>query len=74
MPGDSLKQEMVADIAAVDALWPLLPTETEIYLLPDGRVVIADMPVELADMVAQLGIIVQASTVAPMPSKTDESA
>ncbi len=57
-----VKQEMVADLAAIDALWPLLPVETEIYLLPDGRVVIADLPVELADMVAQLGTLTQAST------------
>ncbi len=31
------------------------PTETEIYILPDGRVVIADLPAELADLVADLG-------------------
>ncbi len=35
--------------------WPLMPTETEIYILPDGRVVIADMPAELNELVAQLG-------------------
>ena len=35
--------------------WPALPTETEIYLLPDGRVVIADLPAELAPMAARLG-------------------
>ncbi len=35
--------------------WPLMPTETEIYILPDGRVVIADLPAELATMLAQLG-------------------
>jgi len=34
--------------------WPALPTETEIYILPDGRVVIADLPVELAALLAQL--------------------
>lgn len=37
--------------------WPLLPTETEIYILPNGRVVIADLPAELAEMLAQLGEI-----------------
>ncbi len=52
-------------------LWPVLPTETEIYLLPDGRVVIADLPVELADLVIQLGIAEQATTNAP-PSPPDE--
>lgn len=31
------------------------PTETEIYLLPDGTVVIADLPEELAPLVAALG-------------------
>lgn len=34
---------------------PHFPTETEIYILPDGRVVIADLPAELADLVADLG-------------------
>jgi hypothetical protein len=36
-------------------VWPTLPTETEIYILPDGRVVIADLPQELADALAALG-------------------
>ena len=32
--------------AATDTeAWPALPTETDIYILPDGRVVIADLPV-----------------------------
>ena len=35
--------------------WPALPTETEIYILPDGRVVIADLPGELASLVQELG-------------------
>lgn len=37
--------------------WPALPTETEIYILPDGRVVIADLPVELAPLAAALGVV-----------------
>ncbi len=37
--------------------WPTLPTETEIYILPDGRIVIADLPAELARCLADLGII-----------------
>ena len=41
--------------AAALTAWPLMPTETEIYILPDGRVVIADLPAELATMLAQLG-------------------
>lgn len=36
--------------------FPALPTETEIYILPDGRVVIADLPAELAGMAANLGV------------------
>lgn len=43
--------------AAAPTPWPLLPTETEIYILPNGRVVIADLPAELAEMLAQLGEI-----------------
>jgi len=35
--------------------WPLLPVETEIYILPDGRVVVADLPAELAPLLAALG-------------------
>lgn len=40
---------------APPVVWPTLPTETEIYILPDGRVVIADLPQELADALAALG-------------------
>jgi len=43
--------------------WPLFPTETEIYLLPNGQVIIADMPVELADLATALG-----ATAQPMPT------
>lgn len=35
--------------------WPALPTETEIYILPSGEVVVADLPAELAGLVEQLG-------------------
>lgn len=31
------------------------PTETDIYILPDGRVVIADLPLELVMLVSTLG-------------------
>ncbi len=41
-----------------DSDWPALPTETEIYILPDGRVVIADLPAELATLVEELGEVV----------------
>jgi hypothetical protein len=36
--------------------WPLLPAETEIYILPDGRVVVADLPAELTPLLTALGI------------------
>ncbi|MBX3000570.1 MAG: hypothetical protein KF893_18770 [Caldilineaceae bacterium] len=39
------------------ALDPLFPTETEIYILPDGQVLFADLPAELADLAAQLGSV-----------------
>ncbi len=32
-----------------------LPTETEIYILPDGRVIVADLPVELTPLTDALG-------------------
>ncbi len=34
--------------------WPALPVETEIYILPDGRVVVADLPAELAALAVAL--------------------
>ncbi|MCC6458441.1 MAG: hypothetical protein IT328_26060 [Caldilineaceae bacterium] len=37
-----------------DSVWPTLPTETEIYILPDGEIVVADLPAELAAQLAQL--------------------
>ncbi len=53
--------------------WPLLPTETEIYILPDGRVVIADMPAELATLLAQLGKL-EGDEIATKGAADDESA
>ena len=35
--------------------WPLMPTETEIYILPDGRVIFADLPIELSDLATTMG-------------------
>lgn len=37
--------------------WPQLPVETEIYILPDGRVVVADLPAELATILPRLGLV-----------------
>jgi hypothetical protein len=34
--------------------WPALPTETEIYILPNGEIVVADLPVELAAQLREL--------------------
>lgn len=49
-PGSTL-----ADEPAPGRDWPQLPTETEIYILPDGRVVFADLPEELTELAASLG-------------------
>jgi hypothetical protein len=48
----------------VAAAWPPLPTETDIYILPDGRVVIADLPAELTSLAAALGAV-EACEIAP---------
>ena len=34
---------------------PRFPTETEIYILPGGQVIVADMPAELANPLTALG-------------------
>ena len=34
-----------------------MPTETEIYILPNGEVVIADLPAELAETLASLSAL-----------------
>ena len=52
-----------------DLVWPALPTETEIYILPDGRVVIADLPAELALALDNLGLVTP-----DMPANLDEAA
>ena len=39
---------------AGDVQWP---TETEIYILPDGRVVVADLPAELNGLADALGAV-----------------
>mgnify|MGYP000858094107 CR=1 FL=1 len=37
--------------------WLQLPTETDIYILPDGSVVIADLPAELNSIPSALGMV-----------------
>jgi hypothetical protein len=46
-----------AGAAGIGAEWPSLPTETDIYILPDGRVVIADLPAELVSLAVALGAV-----------------
>jgi hypothetical protein len=37
-----------------DSGWPMLPTETEIYILPNGEIVVADLPAEIAAHLLQV--------------------
>jgi len=46
--------------------WPLLPVETEIYILPDGRVIVADLPAELAPLLAALGVTAPVEVTTPV--------
>ena len=50
--------------------WPDFPTETEIYILPDGRVIFADLPAELADLALRLGAV-EPCAVAPDELQTE---
>jgi len=52
---------------AADQAWPALPTETEIYILPDGRVIVADLPDELVAAITALGFTTVAAQ--PVPEK-----
>jgi hypothetical protein len=42
-----------------------LPVETEIYILPDGRVIVADLPAELASLLAALGVTAPVEVTTP---------
>ena len=35
--------------------WPSYPVETEIYILPDGQVIVADLPRQLAECIESIG-------------------
>jgi hypothetical protein len=48
--------------AEPESTWPALPTETEIYILPNGEIVVADLPAELAAQLAQLTQLTQSET------------
>lgn len=50
--------------------WPALPTETEIYILPDGQVIVADLPVELAPAIKELGASIEEATPGGAPIVT----
>jgi len=52
--GDSPNPQSQRSIGVTVAVgaWPV---ETDIYILPDGRVVVADLPAELAGVLARLG-------------------
>jgi hypothetical protein len=50
-------QAGAAATGAAPGEWPALPTETEIYILPNGRVVIADLPAELTSLATALGVV-----------------
>lgn len=55
-PKEDEGQEPLHELPAPsDAEWPLLPTETELYILPDGQVVVADLPIELQTLLTSLG-------------------
>lgn len=41
------------------------PTETEIYILPNGRVVVADLPSELSALVERVGAALEDLPAAP---------
>ena len=63
-PAGSAADSVTDSVTDNAAGWPLLPTETEIYILPDGRVVLADLPAELLPLAAALGAV-EASEIAP---------
>ena len=53
---DSLQQNLLRrDFLQQESVAVSLPVETDIYILPDGRVVVADLPAELAARLPQLG-------------------
>lgn len=61
-----------ADTESASQAWPLLPVETEIYILPDGRVIVADLPAELAPLLVSLGLTAVACSDPAEPSLTHE--
>ncbi len=64
----------VTGAEVADTSWPAMPTETEIYILPDGQIVIADLPAELASILAELGEAEPYTLPAAAASSNDEAA
>jgi hypothetical protein len=56
-----------------DNIWPSLPTETEIYILPNGEIVVADLPAELAASLAELTKMHTANHEIELVESTDPS-
>lgn len=58
---DTSASDQLGEDGARSSQGPVLPVETEVYILPDGRVLIADLPLELASMVQALGAVPDSS-------------
>lgn len=52
-----MSRSTAADASSPQTDWPALPVETDIYVLPDGRVVVADLPAELLPLLEQMGTV-----------------
>lgn len=52
---DSLEGDANSPFGAAPEDLPHFPTETEIYILPSGEVVVADLPAELSALVEAIG-------------------
>lgn len=48
-------EEPVAQEGAAGSTLPAWPVETEIYILPSGEVVVADLPAELRSLIQAVG-------------------
>ena len=59
-------------MADENSIWPALPTETEIYILPNGEIVVADLPAELAASLSELTRLQSAASAKPFPEVCDE--
>jgi len=46
-------EPVTPDARGMSDAFPPMPTETEIYILPNGEIIVADMPAELAARLAE---------------------